>query len=433
LLQHQSTDLQPILNWLEDSILPDTDKEARRVILQSEHFQIVDGLLYHLHHPRKKRLNEIKPVIQQLRVPQALREELLIAYHDNNAHIGRERLYDTLKQKYYFPEMYTSVIQYVSSCSICQKTKTSPHIRKAPLSPLPSLPPFGRVHCDHIGPLPKTAEGFRHLLVVVDATTLSCEAFPCKSTTAEETASIQYREIICRYGVMKAIVTDGGTAFRNKLMTELCKLLHMKHIFSSPMDPASNSNVERQNRNLITSLRTVCTSQDEWAQNVAPVLFSYRESVATPLGISPFNALFGRGMEVGIDLALLKEYESSPTTQTFTSDLISKIKLTQEVVQQNMKDSADRFKTVYDRNTKEPEIQVGDKVLLHSTVLKKGESPKFHHNWRGPYLTVSKSDNGLLYRLRHCSTGKEPRAAVHANRLKVYHDDRDARFICVIT
>ena len=78
LLQHQSTDLQPILNWLEDSILPDTDKEASRVILQSEHFEIVDELLYHLHHPRTKRLNEIKPVIQQLCVPQALREELLI-------------------------------------------------------------------------------------------------------------------------------------------------------------------------------------------------------------------------------------------------------------------------------------------------------------------------------------------------------------------
>jgi len=144
---------------------------------------------------------------------------------------------------------------------------------------------------------------------------------------------------------MKAIETDGGTDFRNKLMAELCQLLHTKHIFSSPMNPASNSNDERQNRNrnLNTYLRTVCTSQDEWAQHV---LFSYRASVAIPLGISPFNALFGRVMEVGLDLALLKEYESSPTTQTSTSDLISKIKLTEEVIQQNMKDSADRSKKI---------------------------------------------------------------------------------------
>jgi len=43
LLQHESKDLQPILNWLEDGNLPETDKEARQVILQSENFQIVDG------------------------------------------------------------------------------------------------------------------------------------------------------------------------------------------------------------------------------------------------------------------------------------------------------------------------------------------------------------------------------------------------------
>ena len=103
-------------------------------------------------------------------------------------------------------------------------------MRKAPLAPLPIVEPFGRVHIDHVGPVPKTPQGHRHLLVVVDSTTLWAEAFPSESTTAEETASILYREIICRYGAMKAIETDGGPAFRNKLMTELCNLLKTKHI-----------------------------------------------------------------------------------------------------------------------------------------------------------------------------------------------------------
>jgi len=428
-LQHESKDLRPILDWLEEGTLPESDKDARQIILQAENFQIVDGLLYHLYHPRIKRLNEIKPVIQQLCVPDVLREELMVAYHDNNSHVGRERLYDTLKQKYYFPQMYTSVIEYVTSCDICQKTKTSPHTRKAPLSPLPVVEPFGRVHIDHVGPLPKTPEGYCHLLVVVDATTLWCEAFPCKTTTAEETASILYREIICRYGTMKAIETDGGTAFRNKLMTELCKLLQIKHIFSSPMHPAGNAKVERINRTLMTSLKLVCSKQEQWAQNIAPVLYSYRATVAIPLGISPFQALFGRQMSVGIDLTLLKQFESAPTTQAFTSDLISKLQLTHQVIQENMKDRAQRSKVFYDKNSKEPEIAVGSKVLLHSNVLKTGESPKFHKNWVGPYLVISKSDDGLLYRLRHCSTGKESRAAVHANRLKLYRDDRDAFFL----
>jgi len=90
-----------------------------------------------------------------------------------------------------------------------------------------------------------------------------------------------------------------------------------------------------------------------------------------------------------------------------------------------MKDRAARSKVFYDKFTKEPQISVGYKVLLFNDTLKVGESAKFHKNWTGPYLVVSKSDNGLLYTLRHCSTGREPGAAVHANRLKPYKDDRN--------
>jgi len=66
---------------------------------------------------------------------------------------------------------------------------------------------------------------------------------------------------------------------------------------------------------------------------------------------------------------------------------------------------------------------------LFNDTLKATESPKFYKNWTGPYLVVWKSDDGLLYRLRHCATGKESRAAVHANRLKVYRDDRDTFYL----
>ena len=89
-------------------------------------------------------------------------------------------------------------------------------------------------------------------------------------------------------------------------------------------------------------------------------------------------------MIVGIDLALLKETESSPNIQSCMSDLVSKLQLTHDVIQESMKDSAVKSKVFYDRNTKVPEITVGSKVLLHSNVLKTEESPKFHRNGWDP-------------------------------------------------
>jgi len=179
----------------------------------------------------------------------------------------------------------------------------------------------------------------------------------------------------------------------------------------------------------MSSLKSVCERQEDWAQNIAPVLFAFRATVSIQLGISPFQALFGRQMTVGFDLALLKELESASNIQAYAADLASKIRLTHDVIQQNLTDRAVRSKEFYDKNAKEPQIAVGSKVLLFNDALKIGESPKFHDNWTGPYLVVSKCDNVLLYRLRHCDSGKEPRAAIHANRLKLYDDVRDRFFI----
>ena len=75
---------------------------------------------------------------------------------------------------------------------------------QAPLKRLEIQPAFHRLHLDFVAPLPKTTEGFRHILVIVDRTTLWIEAFPTK-TSAEEVAHILYKEIISRFGVTRQI------------------------------------------------------------------------------------------------------------------------------------------------------------------------------------------------------------------------------------
>ena len=130
-------------------------------------------------------------------------------------------------------------------------------------------------------------------------------------------------------------------------------------------------------------------------------------------------------MSIGIDLQLLQESENAPSASTHVTNLVSRLKLIHEAVQQNMSESGQRAKKFYDVDTETPQITVGSKVLLHSSVLKPGQSAKFHKPWTGPYLVTAKTDDGLLYTLRHCDTGKSLRSAVHANRIKLYDTDRD--------
>jgi len=171
-LQRQCPDFIPIFDYIEQGKLPVDDKAARKLILESENFVIENAILYHVFSPRTKRLDKMTPIVRQLCVPRSRREQLLRAYHDELCHIGQERLYNSLKAKYWFPFMYSSVLDYVRACEICQKTKTSKHQKRAPLKPLEVVPAFCRVHIDFFGPLPQTSDKYKHLLVIVDSSTL---------------------------------------------------------------------------------------------------------------------------------------------------------------------------------------------------------------------------------------------------------------------
>jgi len=386
---------------------------------------LVNITVYHLYFPRAKGLDKVTPIIRQLCVPRVLKEKLLSSYHDDQCHIGQERLYETLKLKYWFPLMYTSVLAYVRSCEICQRTKTSTHRKRAPLKPLEVTEPFGRVHLDFIGPLPVAQKKYKHLLVVIDSTTLWPEAFATESTSATEVADILFKEIVCRYGAMRQILTDQGSSFRNKLIDELCKVLKIKHTYSSPHHPSGDGKVERLNQTLIKSLRLICEQQTEWVDRLPTALMAYRASVAVPLKTSPFAALFGRQMNLGFDAAVLAEWAKAPDINTYTANLLPKLKAVQEVVQENLRDSGVTNKAVYDRKAEQPSFALGCKVFLHDPTTKTGECPKLKRRWTGPYWVVGKSDDGLLYKIRHCQTGKPQRSQIHANRLKLCNEDRD--------
>ena len=424
-LQRECTDFAHTIRYLTDGSLPDDDKLARRIVLEADHYALIDGTLYHLYTPRSKGHDRIMPVVRQLCVPRTLRPTLLRAYHDDLSHAGHTRLYQTLKLKYWYPEMYTHTLKYVNSCDVCQRTKIPTRSKKAPLKTLPVVGPFQRIHLDHIGPLKPTKEGYRHILVVVDSLSAWPEAFPCFTTTAEEVANILYKEFITRYGVFDQLVTDQAKSFRNNLIQQLCKLLKIRHVFSSPHHAQANGAVERFNQTLSKSLRLICDKQDAWSDYIPAVLMSYRATVATSTSLSPYRILFGKEMKTGLDLSMLSELERSPDVERYVAELIPRLKVTEEISRQNLADANFKSKSYYDKKTADESLPIGSYVLLHDPTNRKGECRKLKRRFTGPYLILDRTDDGLNYKLRDCESGKERKALVHFNRLKRYNTERD--------
>ena len=93
-------------------------KESKDV---QKHYLLVDDLVYYL-----SNVND-DPCLR-LFIPKHLRNFVVTQYHDQNGHMGVQKTFDSIRQKYYWPNLFKEINKYVSECTICQ-TKSLQKIR----------------------------------------------------------------------------------------------------------------------------------------------------------------------------------------------------------------------------------------------------------------------------------------------------------------
>ncbi|KAL8567981.1 hypothetical protein ACOMHN_029156 [Nucella lapillus] len=150
-MQLNDPQCQPFMEYLESSQLPQDDKLAPRLILESQDYVLQNGALYHLYYPRGQG-HRSERLVKQLVVPFALRDDILLSFHDSllGGRFATERIYQSIRLRYYWIGMYSDIMDYVKSCDACQKAKRLIHPQNPQLHPLPVAPNklFSRWHCD---------------------------------------------------------------------------------------------------------------------------------------------------------------------------------------------------------------------------------------------------------------------------------------------
>jgi hypothetical protein len=141
--------------------------------------------------------------------------------------------------------MYDAVKDWVKTCDVCQRQGTPR--RQEPLHPISVGQPFDRIGIDYVGPLPRTKQGNRYIIVATEYLTKWAEAAAVPDCTAQTTAQFIFQEIVCRHGTPKEILTDRATSFQNELIAALLHIMGTKHRLSSPYHPQTNGLTERFN------------------------------------------------------------------------------------------------------------------------------------------------------------------------------------------
>lgn len=422
-LQREDPEYQQLINYLTNDELPSTVKDARRLLILVQDYILENGVLFHLWYPKGKG-HKKERVIKQLCVPHTLRNDILLSYHDSvlACHMATERCFQTIRMKYYWKSMYQDIKTYIETCEECQKSKRHYQGKSAPLHPFKSDDDiFSRLHMDFLE-LNKTPEGFKYLLVVTCAFSKWNEAFPMKSTKAVDVARVLYDEIITRYGAFKVLITDRAQDFVSKLIKELCNLFQITKLNTCSYCPQGNAQVERTNGTILKCLRIYSNKeQNNWPSLIPSILLANRIAPNESTGLSPYMILFGRECRLPLDTALLPPTNLHGTAEDYMRSIIEKQQMTREIVQENISKAQEKYKTHYDKKTKEPSYKVGQRVWLYSSRVQKGLKVKMIQKYVGPYYIVQIKNN-ITFKLRRCADNTLVRSMIHANRLKPYHD-----------
>ncbi|XP_071818156.1 uncharacterized protein [Apostichopus japonicus] len=371
---------------LYERVVPYPDIDKHRVC-----FYLKDGLLMRKWQSKKSTGSQEYP---QLVVPHKHRDSILRLAHDvpMGGHLGSKKTRDRILNNFYWPGIFGDVGKYCQSCANCQKTAGHRDVTKAPLNPLPIIQvPFKRIGMDLAGPLPRTKKGNRYVLVVVDYATRYPEAIPIPNQEAETIAE-ELVKLFSRVGIPEEIVSDQGTNFTSKLMKEVCNLLEIDHLKSSPYHPQTNGLVERFNGTLKSMLRAFVTQQPESLDRYIPyLLFAYREVPQSSTGFSPFELLYGRKVKGPLDV--LKEEICNPEGQCrnenileYVLDMRNRMRELTAMVQENLAAAQNQQKEWYDRTARRRCYGVGQQVLVFLPTA----SGKLQAEWQGPYPITNK-------------------------------------------
>lgn len=283
--------------------------------------------------------------------------------------------------------------------------------------------PFQRIAIDLIGPIsPVSERGNRYILTIVDYATRYPEAVALPRIETERVAEALL-EVFSRVGFPKEILSDNGTQFRSNLMGELCRLVSVKQLFTTPYNPRCNGLCERMNGVLKGMLKKMCHEKPkDWDRYLPAVLFAYREVPQASTGFSPFELLYGR--TVRGPMQALKELwtETDDTdgevrnTYQYILELRTRLEETCKIARDSLKEAQGRYKHHYDKKTKDRRFVEGQQVLI----LLPTKRNKLLLQWKGPYVVkevISKQDYKINVH------GKEK--TYHANLLMKY-EGRDS-------
>jgi len=200
--------------------------------------------------------------------------------------------------------------------------------------------------------------------------------------------------------------------------------LRIRNSYSTPAFPQTNGQVEATNKTLVQILKKkLGQKKGAWVEYLPEVLWSYRTTIRTPIGETPFALTYGmKAMilaEVGSPSFRVAHYNPGLNEEGINLHL--------NLLQERYEDARavwtayqHRVAWYFDKKVKLRKFKIGDWVLRKVNLMtREPANGKLAQRWEGPYRIVSTSKNGVYHLVT--KEGKPVPRAWNVEHLKKYY------------
>ncbi|CAM8914800.1 unnamed protein product [Rhodiola kirilowii] len=139
---------------------------------------------------------------------------------------------------FFWPHVFRNAYDHCKICDKCQRVGNISARNEMPQVPILVNDVFYIWGIDFMGPFPASF-GYLYILVAVDYVSKWVEAKATRCDDAKTVVDFLRTNIFCRYGVPKAIISDQGTHFCNRMMAATLKHYHVHHRTSTAYHPSN--------------------------------------------------------------------------------------------------------------------------------------------------------------------------------------------------
>lgn len=204
-------------------------------------------------------------------------------------HRGIQETINELRLKYYWPKLSNDVRNFINNCSICQQAKYERHppLIKLQLTPT-STKPFETIHVDTF------KFGNTITFTLCDSFSRFSQAYiiPTLSATHIYQSLLQF---ISTFKVPENIVSDNGSEFNQSIIKDFAKLHNINWHYTLPLNPNSNSIVERFHSTLLEHMRTLDITKPKITpfEKLTYAVLGYNNSIHSVTKQKPVDLLLG--------------------------------------------------------------------------------------------------------------------------------------------